>query len=124
MQLRDNFPHIAHPVCWGLFGGYLQPGETPETPLVRDVIEEINYEVPSFSKFRMYADKKIIPHVFQGPLLVGLDQLDLNKGWDMGLLRPEDILQSSYYSVIAKEVRPLGITHQQIMLDFLQELSK
>ncbi|ADI63716.1 NUDIX hydrolase [Trichormus azollae] len=112
MQLRDNFPHIVHPVCWGLFGGHLEPGETPETPLMRDVIEEINYELPSFSKFGMYADENIIPHVFQAPLLVGLDQLVLNKGWDMVLLRPEDIFQSSYYSVIAEEVRPLGITHQ------------
>jgi 8-oxo-dGTP pyrophosphatase MutT (NUDIX family) len=43
MQLRDNFPHIAHPVCWGLFGGRLESGETPETALVRDLIEEINY---------------------------------------------------------------------------------
>lgn len=91
---------------------------------MRDVIEEINYELPSFGKFGMYADEKIIPHVFQALLLVGLDQLVLNEGWDMGLLRPEDILQSSYYSIIAEEVRPLGITHQQIMLDFLQDLSK
>ncbi len=106
MQLRDNFPHIAHPVCWGLFGGRLEPGETPETRLVRDVIEEINYELPSFSKFGMYADDKIICHVSQAPLLVGLDQLVLNEGWDMGLLTPEDILQGSCYSTIAEEVRP------------------
>jgi hypothetical protein len=64
----------------------------------------------------MYAYEKIIRHVSQAPLLVGLDQLVLNEGWDMGLLTPEDILQGSCYSTIAEEVRPLGIPHQQIRL--------
>ena len=30
MQLRDEIPGIIAPGCWGLFGGHLDPGETPE----------------------------------------------------------------------------------------------
>jgi hypothetical protein len=33
MQLRDENPSIVAPGCWGLFGGHLDPGETPEQSL-------------------------------------------------------------------------------------------
>ena len=40
-QLRDNIPGIVHPGVWGLFGGHLEPEETPELCLKRELIEEI-----------------------------------------------------------------------------------
>ncbi|MBD2692260.1 NUDIX hydrolase [Anabaena catenula] len=121
MQLRDDIPGINYPGSWGLFGGHLEPGETPEIALVREIIEEIGYELPSFTKFGVYPNEKAIRHVFQAPLLVGLDQLVLNEGWDMGLLTPDDIRQGSCYSSIAGEVRPFGDMHQRIMLDFINK---
>ncbi|MBE9057563.1 NUDIX hydrolase [Sphaerospermopsis sp. LEGE 08334] len=119
MQLRDNIPTIAAAGCWGLFGGHLEADETPEIALVREVKEEISYELPSFVKFGIYSDERVIRYVFQAPLLVGLEQLVLNEGWDMGLLTREDIERGSCYSAIAGEFRPLGIPHQKIMLDFI-----
>jgi 8-oxo-dGTP diphosphatase len=119
MQLRDNIPNLAAAGCWGLFGGHLEADETPEIALVREVKEEIGYELPSFAKFGIYSDERVIRHVFQAPLLVGLEQLVLNEGWDMGLLTREDIERGSCYSLIAGEFRPLGSTHQKIMLDFI-----
>jgi 8-oxo-dGTP pyrophosphatase MutT (NUDIX family) len=119
MQLRDDFPHIIAPGRWGLFGGHLEPGETPEDALKRELIEEIGYELPSFAKFGVYADERVIRHVFQVPLLLELEQLVLNEGWDMGLLTPEDIRQGKCYSVNAGEVRLLGDMHHRIMLDFI-----
>ncbi|AFZ58651.1 NUDIX hydrolase [Anabaena cylindrica FACHB-243] len=121
MQLRDNIPTIAAAGCWGFFGGHLEPGETAEIALVREVIEEIGYELPSFSKFGIYPDERVIRHVFQAPLLVELDQLVLNEGWDMGLLTPEDIYRGDCYSAIANEVRPLSNIHQKIMMDFINQ---
>ena len=41
MQLRDNIPGIFYPGYWGLFGGHLEPGETPDIAVKREVIEEI-----------------------------------------------------------------------------------
>lgn len=119
MQLRDNIPNLAAAGCWGLFGGHLELGETPEIALVREVKEEIDYTLPSFVKFGIYADDRVIRHVFHAPLLVGLDQLVLNEGWDMGFLTLEDIERGGCYSAIAGEFRPLGIPHQKIMLDFI-----
>lgn len=121
MQLRDNIPTIAAAGCWGLFGGHLEADETPEMALLREVKEEIGYELPDFAKFGIYPDERVIRHVFQAPLLVGLEQLVLNEGWDMGLLTLEDIQQGRCYSAIAGEFRPLGIIHQRIMIDFINQ---
>ncbi|MBD2664690.1 NUDIX hydrolase [Richelia sinica FACHB-800] len=121
MQLRDNIPNIAAAGCWGLFGGHIEPGETPEVTVQREVLEEIGYELTTFTKFGVYSDETIVRHVFQAPLLVELNQLVLNEGWDMALLTPTDILAGECYSAIAGEIRPLGVMHKRIMMDFVNQ---
>ncbi|WP_414527640.1 NUDIX hydrolase [Nodularia chucula] len=119
MQLRDNIPGILYPGYWGLFGGHLETGETPEIAVHREVQEEIGYTLTEFFQFACYADDTVVRHVFHAPLLVELNQLNLNEGWDMGLLTSEDIRQGKCYSPIANEIRPLGAIHQTIILDFM-----
>jgi 8-oxo-dGTP pyrophosphatase MutT (NUDIX family) len=121
MQLRDNIPTIAAPGCWGLFGGHIEAGETPDIAVKREVLEEIGYMLPPFFEFGCYCDEKVVRHVFHAPLLVELNQLVLNEGWDMGLLTPQDIRQGNCYSKNAGEVRPLGLMHQRIILDFIEK---
>ena len=122
MQLRDNIPNIIAPGCWALFGGHIEPGETPEIAVQREVMEEIGYELIAFSQFGIYSDQKAIRYVFQAPLLVPLDQLVLSEGWDLDLLTAEDIQQGEYFSQKAGEVRPLATLPQKIMLDFIKTL--
>lgn len=120
MQLRDNIPGILYPGYWGLFGGHIEPGETPHEAVKREVLEEITYELPpKFSEFGIYPDENVLRHVFHAPLSVGLNQLVLNEGWDMGLVSPEDVYRGNCYSAIANEVRPLGPVHQRILSDFI-----
>ena len=121
MQLRDNIPGIIYPGCWGFFGGHIDPGETPEAAVKRELIEEISYTPPSVTQFRRYSDDQVIRHVFHAPLTVELHQLVLGEGWDMGLLTPEQIKAGECYSEKAGQVRPLGRPHQQILLDFLEQ---
>lgn len=122
MQLRDNIPGIIYPGCWGLFGGHLEPDETPEQALKRELLEEIGYASPVVSKFGCYSDAKVIRHVFHTPLTVELNQLVLGEGWDMGVVTPEEIRAGERYSKKAAQVRPLGHPHQQILLDFLEQM--
>jgi 8-oxo-dGTP diphosphatase len=120
MQLRDNIPTILYPGYWALFGGHIEEGETPDIAVKREILEEIGYDFANFCGFGCYWDDKVIRHVFHAPLLVGLDQLVLNEGWDMGLLTPQDIREGECYSHNADQVRPLGPMHQRIMLDFIE----
>lgn len=120
MQLRDNIPGIIYPGHWAFFGGHIEPDETPEDAVKRELLEEIGYCPPAVSEFGLYSDEKAIRHVFHAPLTVELDQLVLGEGWDMGLLTPEDIRQGQRYSEIAGQVQPLGRPHQRILLDFIE----
>lgn len=120
VQLRDNIPTIIHPGCWALFGGHLEIGETPESALIREIKEEINYDISTFSKFACYEEKKVIRHVYSVPLTVGIEELKLEEGWDFAFVSPQIISEGCCYSQKAREIKPFADTHRQILLDFLQ----
>jgi 8-oxo-dGTP diphosphatase len=120
MQLRDNIPTIPYPAHWALFGGHIEPGETPEVAVQREILEEIGYILPQVAKFGCYPDETVVRHVFHAPLLVEFEQLVLNEGWDMGLLTPDDIRRGKFYSANAKAEKPIGAVPQQILLEFME----
>ncbi len=119
LQLRDDIPGIAYPGHWGLFGGHLEPGETPEVSLKRELLEEIGYTPPVAIKFGCYSDRHVIRHVYHAPITVDFNQLALFEGWDMALVTSDDIRHGSCYSEKARQVRSLGHPHQKILLDFI-----
>ncbi|AFY59674.1 NUDIX hydrolase [Synechococcus sp. PCC 6312] len=119
MQLRDDLPGILYPGHWGLFGGHLEAGESPEAGLRRELLEEISYCPPQVQFFRMYNDERISRHVFWGHLTVGLEELDLREGWDLALLPEAAIRQGYFYSPKPNAEKPLGTVHQKIILDFI-----
>jgi 8-oxo-dGTP diphosphatase len=120
MQLRDNIPTILYPGLWGLFGGHIEAGETPEIAVEREVMEEIGYQITNPQKFGCYGDNHVIRHVFYTLLTVEIERLVLSEGWDFGLITPAQIIAGSAHSAIAKEERPIGVVHQQIMTDFME----
>lgn len=122
LQLRDDIPGIIYPGHWGLFGGHIEPGETPDIAVKRELLEEIGYSPPILSKFDCYPDPKVVRHVYHAPLTVELNALVLAEGWDMDLLTPEQIKQGEHYSQKADQVRPLTPPTQQILLDFIDRL--
>ena len=54
IYLRDDKQTIPFPNHWDLFGGHLEPGETPEQALVREVHEELAYDLRRWQWFRTY----------------------------------------------------------------------
>jgi 8-oxo-dGTP diphosphatase len=51
IYLRDNNPTIPFPNHWDLFGGHVEPDETPEQAMVREVREELGIELKSWRRF-------------------------------------------------------------------------
>jgi 8-oxo-dGTP pyrophosphatase MutT (NUDIX family) len=45
LQERDPKPWIFYPEHWGLFGGAIEEGETPEQGLVRELEEELQLKI-------------------------------------------------------------------------------
>ncbi len=119
LQLRDDVANIAYPGHWGLFGGHVEPEETPAIAVKREILEEINYLPPAIEFFASLPTPKLVRHVFVASLTVDLDQLELREGWDMGLWTPDQIQAGARYSIQADEVRPLVPPIQRILLEFL-----
>ncbi|ELR99319.1 NUDIX hydrolase [Gloeocapsa sp. PCC 73106] len=120
LQLRDDYPFILYPGHWGLFGGHLEPGESPEAGLQRELLEEITHQPTQLSLFRSYEDIHRIAYIYHAPLIVSLDQLVQREGQDLALVTPEAINQGYCYSEKIAQIRPLGSPHQKILQDFIK----
>ncbi len=55
MQLRDQKSGIFYPGHWGLFGGGIEPGESAEDGLRRELFEELGLEAESVSYFTRFS---------------------------------------------------------------------
>ena len=121
-QLRDDIPNIRYPGCWALFGGHLEPGETAEAALLRELSEEIAWVPASVSFVCCDVEGDVVRHVFHSQLSADVKDLVLHEGWDMKLLTVEDIRTGKCYSEQSRDVRSFGIPHQRILLNFIDSI--
>ena len=109
LQLRDDLDTILYPGHWGLFGGHLDPGETPQQAVMRELQEEISW-VPQTLPQLWFSDTSDtrIAHVFRGQLEVTLDQLQLLEGQDLKLASLDELITGEVWSEKLRETRPIA----------------
>ncbi|MFM8260173.1 MAG: NUDIX hydrolase [Vulcanococcus sp.] len=123
MQLRDEIPTIVAPGCWGLFGGHLDPCETPEQALRRELMEEISWQPPALELelVMVHHIHRRTAHVFRAQLSVPLEQLQLLEGQDLALVSPEELLAGSIWSAKLAAHRPLADGLLEVMQHVLTQ---
>jgi 8-oxo-dGTP pyrophosphatase MutT (NUDIX family) len=110
LQLRDDIAGIAAPGTWGLFGGHLDAGESPEQALRRELIEEINYTAGALHFWCQHRNEQRLASFFLGPLTVPLQALTLLEGQDLTLATPAELRSGAIHSSRLGETRPLAPT--------------
>ncbi|NTV01505.1 MAG: NUDIX domain-containing protein [Chlorobiaceae bacterium] len=64
LLLRDDIPEIPYPNMWDLPGGHVEPDETPESCIVREMLEEIETDVAGCRLIRVYDFPDRFEHIF------------------------------------------------------------
>lgn len=115
LYLRDNKPGIPFPHHWDLFGGHIEDGETPEEALIREVREELNFELRDFKFFREYKclDGDAYPnikYIYSGRFNIPIEKITLLEGEYARYFSREEIGEVKFANIL-----------KTIVLDYLDE---
>ena len=98
LQQRDDRPDLSYPGHWTTFGGKVEVGETPDEALRRELLEEIELELPmklwKVEEYPMERDgQKIVveSYLYVGRIDRAASQIALNEGQALGYFGLEDL---------------------------------
>jgi len=105
LYLRDNKPGIPFPLHWDLIGGHVEEGETPEEALVREVKEELDFDLREFRFFRKYEcpEGDVYPNVkyiYSGRINIHAGEITLYEGDHARYFRREEIRDVKFANII------------------------
>lgn len=109
LQLRDNKPNIDYPNTWSLVGGYIEPNETSEEAIIREVEEEISLKLEKVdlvsSKIKTEDDNvEFEENIFSAELPCSIDRLNLNEGREIKLFALKELDKINIRPVFKKTI--------------------
>ena len=108
--LRDDIPEIPFPNMWDVPGGHLEPGETPEKCIVREMREEMDLQLKDFKLFSVQEFDDRIEYTFWKRKNLDISQITLHEGQRLAWFSKEEIAKTE-----------LALGFNQILEDFYRE---
>ena len=100
LQQRDDRPDLTYPGYWTTFGGKVEDGETPDEALHRELLEEIELQLPmTLWKVEDYPIQRdgqqfiVENHIYVGYIDREAKDIVLNEGQALGYFSLEDLDQ-------------------------------
>ena len=114
LYLRDGKPGIPFPYHWDLIGGHIEEGEMPEEALIREVKEEINFDLKEYKFFKEYLCLEgdaypNIKYIYTGRIDLPLNDIHLLEGDRLQFFTRKEIPDVKFANIL-----------KRIMLDYLE----
>jgi len=105
LYLRDGKPGIPFPHHWDLIGGHVEEGETPEQALIREVREELDYDLKDFEFFREYLclEGDVYPnikYIYSGKFNLPIEEIILLEGERPQYFTKEEIPNVKFANIL------------------------
>ncbi len=120
LQHRDDKPGLPYASFWTFFGGAVEPGETPDEAVRRELLEELALENPLRFWKAYTCPARSIPgtrivtnHVYTGELARPLETLTLYEGQGM-----------RFYSEAESHSLQLAFMQSPILEEFFMEFCR
>lgn len=110
LQKRDEEPERDK---WVLFGGSVEPRETEDEAVKREIYEELKYKIKRLSFFKRYNYGDVEQPIYIAEEPVSLNDLTLCEGIDMKFFKPEEI-----------NFLDIGFNYKKIILEYLSSKRK
>ena len=98
MQLRDFKDWIESPGHWGFFAGHIEPGESAEQTMFREIKEELCWQPGDiyFLGNLIFGNRRM--HVFFCDLNNNIESLSLMEGEEIGVFLSDEIKENKLFS--------------------------
>jgi 8-oxo-dGTP diphosphatase len=103
---RDNKSNIPYPNCWDLLGGHVEPGESPEEAIVRELEEEIEYRLDRPALFRAVDLPDRVEYVFWKDAALEIGATRLHEGQHLRWFSAREIADLQTHEV-AFDFKPI-----------------
>jgi len=105
LYLRDNKPIIPFPHHWDLFGGYVEKGETIEEALIREVKEELDFDLKEYKFFKKYKCTEgdvhqNVKYVYVGKINKTVEEIKLKVGERLHFFPRNEIANVKFANIL------------------------